>query len=156
MVYTRVKKSKEERENSDSLGSPKYDYYFSKVSKQGITFEDRGLDGPRLNSFRSAMKKVAATDIILQAVDSVAQPDTKNEYIVIKRNDGKVSVTEGYFYCIRNALAHGRFYIDENKTYWIENYCGKSLRGVGKVKEETLLAWIELFNLDYEIIRTIR
>ena len=102
------------------------------------------------------MKKVAETDIILQATDSIEQPDTNSEYIIIKRNDGRVSVTEGYFYCIRNALAHGGYYVDENKTYWFENYCGTSLRGVGKVKEETLLAWIDLFNLDYENIRTIR
>ncbi len=154
-VYTRVKKNKDERDSTNDQKHPKYDYYFTKVSKQGVTFEDRGLDGARLNSFRAAMKKVAETDIVLQSVDSIEQLKTENEYLVTKRNEGKVSVTEGYFYCIRNALAHGRFYIDDNKTYWFENYCGTSLRGVGKVREETLLAWIKLFNLDYESIKTI-
>ena len=33
-VYTRVKKSKEEKENSYRQSSPKYNYYFSKVSRQ--------------------------------------------------------------------------------------------------------------------------
>lgn len=152
-VINRVRKSKESAAPNGLQTHPKYNYYFSKVSQRGVTFADRDLDGPRLNAFRAAMKRVADTDIVLQSCDSVQLPETSEEYLVVKTCEARVSITEGYFYCVRNALAHGGFSVDEHGTYLFENFDKGKLKGVGRIKEATLLKWIDLFNMDYESIR---
>ena len=152
-VFNRIGKSKESMALNGLQTHPKYNYHFIKVSRRGITFADRNLDGPRLNAFRAAMKRVAATNIVLQSCDSVQRPETSEEYLVVKTCEGRVSITEGYFYCVRNALAHGGFSVDEQGTYLLENFDKGTLKGVGRIKESTLLKWIDLFNMDYESIR---
>ena len=132
----------------------KYDYQFHRVSNRGQSFADRGIQGAKLNSFRAAMKRVAAAEIQLLAVSEIPEViDDTCEYLIIKANPNNVSNTEGFFYCIRNAFAHGSFNVTESKEYIFENICGDKVRGIGKLKEKTLLAWIELFYSSLEQIK---
>ncbi len=155
-TYNRVNKSKENIEDTEGQPHPKYNYHFKRVSCRGQSFEDRGITGATLNSFRAAMKRVADTDIILKAVTDMSdlvsyEPDS--EYLIIRKNENNVSNTEGLFYCIRNAFAHGSFDITESKVYIFENWKNGKLNGTAKIREKTLLSWIDLFFLDIEDIK---
>ena len=143
-------------EDPEGQPHPKYNYHFKRVSCRGQSFEDRGITGATLNSFRAAMKRVADTDIILKAVTDMSdlvsyEPDS--EYLIIRKNENNVSNTEGLFYCIRNAFAHGSFDITESKVYVFENWKNGNLNGTAKIREKTLLSWIDLFFLDIEEIK---
>lgn len=67
-VRTFERKTKTVPGSTPEQPHPKYDYTFKKVSKRGITFADRGLDGAKLNSLRAAMQRVS--DVKLIAVDT--------------------------------------------------------------------------------------
>lgn len=70
------------------------------------------------------MKRVADTDIVLKAVSDSSVIESyvsDEEYLLIRKNDNNVSNTEGLFYCIRNAFAHGSFKITESREYYFEN-----------------------------------
>ena len=153
-TFNRVKKEKENPVDSSEQPHPKYNYHFKRVSYRGLSFADRGISGGKLNSFRAAMKRVADTNIILRAVDEITDIDSNHEYIIIKRNVGNVSDTEGFFYCIRNAFAHGSFEVSESRVYYFDNYVGDMLKGKAKIREKTLLAWIDLFNSDVEQLKS--
>lgn len=154
-VRTYNKKIKDVQGATIDQPHPKYNYEFKKVSKRGITFVDRNLDGAKLNTLRAAMIRV--TGVKLMAVEdgvteTVNEIDPSAEYIVIKKNDNNVSITEGYFYCIRNAFAHGDFDID-GKVYTLRNEAGGKVKGVARLKESSLLAWIDLVSMDIENIK---
>lgn len=152
-TYERTKKP--ELIKTEDQPDPKYSYEFKKVSKRGITFADRNLDGARLNSFRAAMLRVTDVKLIavktIQDVVAVAEKES-GEYIVIKKNDENVSITEGYFYCIRNAFAHGDFDV-KGSTYTFKNETKGTIKGLARLKEDSLLAWIDLAEMDFEDIR---
>ena len=132
----------------------KYDYQFHRVSNRGQSFADRGIQGAKLNSFRAAMKRVAAAEIQLLAVSEIPEViDDTCEYLIIKANPNNVSNTEGFFYCIRNAFAHGSFNVTESKEYYFTNTSRNKIKGIGKISEKTLLAWINLFNSSLEEIK---
>lgn len=125
---------------------PKYHYVYYRVSHRGFTFYERGLNKNNLNTLRNAMKR-AAPGIILSAVDNIPIPPKADEYIVIKRNEDHVRITEGFFYCLRNGFAHGSFNVD-GKYYLIENHGeDNTLKGIARLKESTLLSWIRLCSM---------
>jgi len=146
-VRTRRRITKAERDPDDPQA--KYKYIFKRVSQRGLTFADRGLDGPKLNSLRAAMTRLTDAKLIVTEQE-VTAPEF-NEYIIIQRNDN-TSVTEGYFYCIRNAFAHGSFDVASGK-YILQNNSGGKIRGLAVLREETLLSWIDLVNSPIEEIR---
>lgn len=152
-VRTRSHIPKKDRDPDDPQA--KYKFLFRKVSKRGISFEDRHLDGPKLNSLRAAMQRV--TDVKLIVVDTSNEVETvaseeAGEFVVIKRNEDNVSVTEGYFYAIRNAFAHGDFDVDRT-IYKLCNEAKGEVKGLARIKESSLLKWIELVNMDIEDIK---
>ena len=152
-VRTRSSIPKAEQDQNDPQAKYKYD--FRRVSKRGVTFQDRNLDGSKLNTLRAAMIRVAKVKLI--AVDTVEEVSATakkqvGEYIVIWKNEKNVSVTEGYFYCIRNAFAHGDFDVDD-KMYTFTNESGGKIKGLARLNERSLLSWIELANMDIEDIR---
>ena len=152
-VRTRGTISKNERDQDDPQAQYKFSY--NKVSKRGVTFQDRNLDGPRLNVLRAAMIRVSKAALIaVNSQEDVIPTAQKqlNDYIVIWKNEQRVSVTEGYFYCIRNALAHGDFDVN-NKIYTFRNESGNKVKGLAKIKESSLLSWIELVNMDIDDIK---
>ncbi len=137
---------------------PKYDYNFKNVSKRGITFADRGLDGPNLNSLRAAMKRVTKVSLIVvssedELLEKANSMSPNEEYLIIThKENSKVSITEGYFYCIRNSFAHGDFDV-ERKIYILKNEDHNKIKGLARIKESSLLAWIELVNMDIDDIK---
>lgn len=145
---------KKDRDSNDPQA--KYKFLFKKVSKRGVTFDERGLDGAALNTLRAAMKR--ATGVTLKAVDdadsvsNIAADLEGSEYIVIKRNESNFSITEGYFYCIRNAFAHGDFEV-VGKEYILKNEDKGCVKGLARLSEKSLLAWIDLVELSVEDIR---
>lgn len=153
-VRKRVSIPKADRDPNDPQA--KYKCNFKKVSKRGISFEERGLDGAKLNSLRAAMIRV--TKVELSAVESanevikIADQNKNSEFIVIKKNESNSSVTEGYFYCIRNAFAHGGFDVDGD-TYYLKNEDRGEIKGLARIREESLLAWIDLVNMDLNEIK---
>lgn len=157
-VMTHQRKTKEVLGRTPNQPHPKFDYGFRRVSKRGVTFADRNLDGAKLNSLRAAMMRV--TDVKLMAVDDGvarrAEAMGGAEYVVIRRNDYNVSVTGGFFYCIRNAFAHGDFDVvgkPGNRVYLLRNEAFGKLKGLARLKESSLLAWIDLVNMDIEDIK---
>lgn len=157
-VRTRIQIPVKDRDPNDPQA--KYKCLFKKVSKRGTTFYERGLDGSNLNVLRAAMKRV--TDVKLIVVDTVNEVTSvsaeldllaEQEYIIIKRNEGNVSVTEGYFYCIRNAFAHGNFDVD-GSTYYLRNEVHGEIRGVARLLESSLIKWSELINMSIGDIKS--
>lgn len=153
-VRTRVSIPNAEKDPNDPQA--KYKCNFKNVSKRGITFEERGLDGAKLNSLRSAMMRITKVKLfVVESADKVSEIANENndsEFIVIKKNEGNFSVTEGYFYCIRNAFAHGGFDVD-GTIYYLRNEVRGEIRGLARIKEKSLLAWIDLVNMDLEEIK---
>ena len=156
-VRTRIQIPIKDRDPNDPQA--KYKCQFKRVSQRGLSFEERGLDGSNLNVLRAAMKRI--TNVKLIAVDSSDEIKSiseelnllsNQEYIIIKRNEGNISVTEGYFYCIRNAFAHGEFEID-GKLYYLRNVVHGEIRGEAKVLESSLIKWIDLVNMSREKIK---
>ena len=147
-VRVRKRMPKSERLTSQD----KYKFCFRKVSKRGITFEERGLDGAKLNTLRAAMKR--ATGVTMKAVDSDVFALDAEEYIVIKKNEENTSITEGYFYCIRNAFAHGDFEV-ENDVYVFRNRPDDTIKGLARLKEKTLLKWIDLVSMTSEELKKV-
>ena len=157
-VRTRIQIPVKDRDPNDSQA--KYKCLFKKVSQRGLTFEERGLDGPNLNVLRAAMKRVTNVKLIvvdtedeIKSISSELDLLSKQEYIIIKRNEGNVSVTEGYFYCIRNAFAHGDFDVD-GSTYRLRNVVHGEIRGVAKLLEISLVKWIDLVSMSIEDIKS--
>ncbi len=129
----------------------KYKFRFKRVSKRGKTFEERKLDGARLNTLRAAMKRV--TNVTMETMErDVVAPECVGEYIVIKKNEENTSITEGLFYCIRNALAHGDFDVEKG-VYELRNRSGENIKGLARLKEKTLLKWIELVDMTVEELK---
>ena len=159
-VRTYTRKTKQVFGATTAQPHPEYDYYFKKVSKRGITFADRGIDGSKLNSLRAAMKRVTGVELLAvntneEVIEKVNAFKKSAEFIVIKRgaeNKYGVSVTEGYFYCIRNAFAHGDFEV-EGKIYTLRNEDRGKVKGLARLKESSLLTWIDLVNMDIESIK---
>ena len=136
---------------------PKYNFIFKNVSKRGKTFAERGLDGSNLNSLRAAMQRVTKVNLVAvdsekELIDKADSMSPNEEYLIIKRNKDNVSVTEGYFYCIRNSFAHGDFDV-ERKIYILKNEDHDTIKGLARIKESSLLAWIELVNMDIDDIK---
>ena len=134
------------RDGKDENGKPIYS--FSRVSHLGRTLSERGIEGGKVNSLRAAMLRVAGKHFSFAADPNLTVPDAE-EYIVIKRTEFK---TEGIFYFIRNALAHGEFVLS-NGYYILENHKNTKLMGKAKVHQDTLLKWIELVEMPIEKIK---
>ncbi len=155
-VRTFQKKKKDVYGSTPDQPHPKYNYTFQKVSKRGMTFAERNLDGARLNSLRAAMFRT--TDVKLAVVDEKELEHkaddfaVNDEYIIILRNSDRISVTEGIFYCIRNAFAHGDFNVVGN-MYYFKNEHNNKIKGLARISERNLLMWIELVNMNIDDIK---
>ena len=79
-------------------------------------------------------------------------PSSAQEYLVVKeRND--MSIVNAYYYSIRNALAHGSFQFEKGYLT-VENKRNDCLTTVGRIKEGTLLRWIELCDMRVSDLKT--
>ena len=72
--------------------------------------------------------------------------DDNYEFIIFKKHSN-LNKTQSLFYCIRNAIAHNSFtYVNVNNkyVYYFESSKENVLKGMMRLKEDTLLEFIEL------------
>lgn len=141
---------------NNPTGNPRYINTFPKVSVRGKTFAERGIKGQNLRTLRSAMRRssdgkiydktfIDENDILQNSIDPIGQP--KREICLTLKNDS-ISQVDAIFYAIRNSLAHGSFCIDEEKYYYFETRNKGKLKARIRLKESTLLEWINLCEMD--------
>jgi hypothetical protein len=111
-----------------------------------------------LNTLLTEMKR-NKTYIPLKDTDNVEEQrkfvDGNSEFIVFKENS-ELKKLKSIFYAIRNAFAHGSFSIvnnNQNTIYYLESAKDEKIKSQIKLKESTLLDWIDLFNSTPDEIR---
>lgn len=130
------------------------------VSVRGISLERCGWRGRTLTSLLSRMKQTASGHLSYLAVPASADVGeaVRNEEaastlsdphfeLIAFREDTRLGKTKTILYMIRNALAHGSFHVartDRGSVYWFDSSKGGHVRARIRLREETLLAWMEL------------
>lgn len=133
-----------------------YEFLHSRTCKRGKTFQERGIQGYGLIRLRKAMIAVSENGEMYECnlkSDIEKETERNGELCVILKNEN-MSQTDQIFYCIRNGLAHGSFSYS-NGVYCFENFDKGKLKGRIRVKEKTLLNWIELCSMNIEEIKAI-
>ena len=129
-----------------------------RVSQRGLTFEERGITDRSLTKLLSEMKAKSASGTLLYQCLETSSSDfiqieqqnrghDLNFEMVIFVENSDLKKTRTIFYAIRNALAHGSFSVSgtgEKRTYCIENRKDGVLKARIRLREKTLLNWIEL------------
>lgn len=136
---------------------------YCKVSMRATTLRAQGWTKGNLNMLLAAMKHTSSGTLEYHLYKSVADigsevkriernsslSDDNFEMIVItERSD--MSKTSSIFYYIRNALAHGSFSTMDNngeRTYYLESAKGNKINAQIRLREKTLLEWINDFEL---------
>ena len=130
----------------------------TRVSQRGRTFEERDITGRSLTKLLSEMKaKPASGTLLYQCLETgsndFAQIEQRNRAhdlnfeMVIFIENSDLKKTRTIFYAIRNGLAHGSFSVSgtgEKRTYCIETRKDGALKARIRLREKTLLNWIEL------------
>lgn len=87
--------------------------------------------------------------------DNSLLSDNHFEMIVVQeRND--MNLTSSVFYYIRNAFAHGSFSVigtGASTTYYLESARDGDVKARIRLREQTLLKWIEDFNLSPQVLK---
>jgi len=123
------------------------------VAQRAITFEEKRWTGNHLTALLRIMKgnivfeEVSTSELVEHLCEKTeidsSQSDPHFEMIVYYPSVGK---TKSIFYSIRNAFAHGSFSVVQNNKEWVyyfESRTDKGLRARIRLKEKTLLSWIE-------------
>lgn len=128
-------------------GNPRYINTFPKVSVRGKTFAERGIEGQKLRTLRSAMRRSPNGKIYDKSLsnenDILTESLCKPGEICLTLKNENISQVDAIFYAIRNSLAHGSFCIDDDYYYFESRNNGK-LKARIRLKESTLLYWISL------------
>ena len=128
-----------------------------RVSVRGQTFEERNITGKKLATLLKDMKQLVEVFRMVDKQEKVEE-SLKTEMEKLKYKDGAIQLiffyentdlgqTKTIFDSIRNALAHGAFSIKtikKEKYYYFENKYKKTVKAQFKIKESTLLKWVEL------------
>lgn len=131
----------------------------SGVSSKGTSFSELGWKGGSFNTLHARMKKASQfpsknwiavsskkIEERLREINRLAKYDCSFEFAIHAIKDG-LNKTEGLFYFIRNAFAHGGFATSSfkgEKYYVLENRQGSKLKGRAVIRETTLLNWIKI------------
>lgn len=135
---------------------------YEKVSKQAATLRNQGWIGGYLNSLFAYMKHTHSGHLeyahctgnnverkTYEIEGNSLLSDNHFEMIVVQeRND--MNLTSAVFYYIRNAFAHGSFSVigtGATTTYYLESAKGDDVKARIRLREQTLLKWIEDFKL---------
>jgi len=126
-----------------------------KVSNQGDYFKN--YSSTEISALLRTMKKDINNDIYI-----IGDNNFKNKYneLCQKYSDlefefvnyipnSDMGKTKTIFYSIRNSLAHGMFYIKKVKNinyYYLECAKDKKIKAQMRLKESTLLKWINRYN----------
>lgn len=134
------------------------------VSLRADTFEKLGITGKKLTVLYNNIKQTMPKDRIIkiEAQDDLLDTYKKfenqfndpNFEIVIFRYNTNLGVTKSLFYTIRNSLAHGSFQI-KNNVYYFEDRNKNNFKSIIRLKENTLLQWIDLVhNYNSKFVKT--
>lgn len=127
-----------------------------KVSVKGDSFEKMNITGSKLTVLLNEMKKSAEYQCISpkESVEDVFRERKKNTSfsdpgfnLIIFIENSDIGKTKTIFYYIRNALAHGDFLIENvcgQRIYTLRSQKGEVVKGLFRLKESTLLSWIDL------------
>ena len=142
---------------------------YKKVSKRAKTLRDQGWVKGQLRTLLSSMKHTSSGHLEYHLYNTgeklevkmnnlsqtVSLSDSHYEMVImIKRTD--MSNTSAIFYYLRNAFAHGSFSIvEDNKknVYYFESSKDDSIKALIRLREETLLKWIDDFNSSPNVLR---
>lgn len=148
---------------TESGSRKKNNKVYSAVSNQSITFRNQGWIKGKLNTLRSAMINTASSgnlqyksfpkgakiDILSDNMEKESHLSDQHFEMIIIAERADMSITCSIFYYIRNALAHGSFgYVTSSgkRTYYFESAKKGAINARIRLREETLLKWIEYFN----------
>lgn len=141
--------------------------FIDKVSQRANTFFDLNVSNNKFKRLLWKMKKtcnsliyksIKSTEDFEEVFNSLVNEDelNKGSEIIVYKNDSNMNKTMQLYYIIRCSLAHGSFCIKEEKEknkiikfYYFENKNKDKIKARFKIKEKTLLKWIELCK-DYE------
>lgn len=135
------------------------------ISQTAETFERKNWTNKNLTTLISEMKKSISPskDNFIYIANGEIEDEykrhdfTNNNYeFIIYKKSGELSQTESIFYHIRNAIAHGSFSIvnsDKGNIYYFQSKRYSEIKSRIRLKEETLLLWIDLFNSSASEIR---
>lgn len=144
------------QKTKDLTGNNKYNFIFTKVSARGKTFSERGIEGGGLRTLRAAMQRTSYKgelfDLTLDKPEDIEQYSSRSGEICLTVKNSQMSQTDTIYYAIRNAFAHGSFSIEKG-IYFLVNRNNGKLKGIIRLKEETLLKWIDLCSLSTDEIK---
>ncbi len=133
---------------------------YRRVSNMGISLREQGWKGTFLTTLLSSMKHTFSKQLVYDIIDckdnfldkfnniisNINNNDSDYEVIIYVKNNN-MSKTSSIFYYIRNALAHGSFSISNKKyrTYYFESKKNENVKARMRIREQTLLKWIDTF-----------
>ena len=131
-------------------------------SFRGKTFSEQGWKGAYFSSFKAKMLQ-AATPALRKNYHPCKKEEVQGHYDCLSEKKGEEycifmkweerRIIEALFSAIRNSFAHGSFDVKQytngqdkqsNRVCFLVNY-DNGLKAVIVLREETLLAWIDLF-----------
>lgn len=139
------------------------------VSQRAFSLEKYGWNGKLLQTLLATMKHPASGHLVYQTFKS--NEDIEAETTNILRNSTladphfemilmqertDMNKTSSIFYYIRNAFAHGSFSVvgkGENKTYYFESSRDEKIKARIRLREQTLLNWIQDVQLSPDALR---
>ncbi len=139
---------------------------YKPVSLRGKSLREMGWESSNATSLISNMKTTASRNLYYDYKESVEEfkenlkriecdpqiADTNFDMIVfLNRND--MNKANAILYYIRNAFAHGSFTID-NGIYYFESSKNNNIKALIRLREQTLLNWIELINSKPEALKS--
>lgn len=133
----------------------------NRVSHRAKIFEETEWKGNNLKTLLREMKR-HITCVCLTNSDDVGERRKAvngNEEFLVFIEDSSIKMTKSIFYAIRNAFAHGSFSVLDNNghpIYYLESSKNEKIKSQIKLKEETLLRWIVLFNSTIAEVKKIK
>lgn len=127
-----------------------------KVSQKGETFEKMNITGRKLSSLLKEMKKGTEYRCVEsnQSVEKIFESAKNNSgfsdkycNLIVYIENKEIKKTKTIFYYIRNAFAHGDFSVDNiegQNIYTLRSSKNGNVRGAFRLKETTLIQWIDL------------
>ena len=133
-----------------------------RVAHRGFDFKAKGWNSNLIKTFLCEIKKNCGHPLYYKCCksnesveDVMPQADTNLEAIVYKENCNLYK-TQSIFYAIRNAFAHSSFSVVNNgsyKIYYLESSKDGIIKAQIRLKETTLLHWIDIFNGSYSVFK---
>ncbi len=141
---------------------------YEKVSQKAVTLREKEWKDGGIQSLLAAMKKTNSKHLcyenckkgqVLEKQNMLENEKDKNDSffeMIVFQTRGDMNDTSSIYYYIRNALAHGSFSVVEHNnktTYFFESAKNDTITARIRLREETLLNWIVLFNSTADDLR---